>query len=199
MLYKWTHDVNIPEGRGVMLWGFASPGIWQLAIVARKIHSQVCQGIEQDAVRIIVTQLKASRCWVKLLLHDPKCWSKSYLASTKWNRNPQLNPTEFAVKLCNNFTRNVSQTFSSEGCTGVIRKRLLFVLVCGYCGVKRFNYFINPAGLHDLSISNLKVLWVFSVRIHKKIKIVSMYVLSKAVKVMNLVVRFSTPSVISSH
>jgi hypothetical protein len=48
-----------------MVWGcFAASGPGQIAIIDRKMNSQVYQDILQEKVRLSVRQLKLNRSWV---------------------------------------------------------------------------------------------------------------------------------------
>ena len=87
-----------------MVWGcFAASGPGPLAIIDRKMNSQVYQDIWQENVRLSVRQLKLNRSWVMKQDNDPKHRSKS---TTEWlqqkkicllewpSQSPDLNPIE---------------------------------------------------------------------------------------------------------
>jgi hypothetical protein len=61
-----------------MVWNcFAASGPGQLAIIHRKMNSQVYQDILQENVRLSVCQLKLNRIWVMQQDNNPKHRSKA--------------------------------------------------------------------------------------------------------------------------
>ena len=81
-------------GGSIMVWGcFAASGPGQIAIIDRKMNSQVYQDILQENVRLSVRQLKLKWSWVMQQDHDPKHRSKS---TTEWHQQKKIRLLEWS-------------------------------------------------------------------------------------------------------
>ena len=100
------HQTLIPtvkyDGGSIRVWGcFAASGPAQLAIIDRKLNSQVYQGILRENVRLSDRQFKLNRSWMMQQDNDSKHRSKSTTESLQqkkihlleWpSQSPDLNP-----------------------------------------------------------------------------------------------------------